>query len=272
MKHIVQVSFVGHAVNIASNTLDLLSYCQIMFGHHAVVVSEAEHSTVTVEFDGNQYTVSSECRAEEPATKTINSLGMTMFELRDRLQYLLSKDQSDYLIVHAGAATFNDTTYVYPAASGSGKTTLSAWFLGQGATLLSDELVAISPDGRVSGYAQTLNLKSGGEGPFYAALGKSEDEVEFIKQPNNNVFVGWEAKASLNSWRQIDYLLLPKYSKDCDRATLEAVSPAKVAAVLLENTINLRNFDRMGLDIVKRLVTTVQGNQASYRDIADLLY
>lgn len=270
MKYTVQVSFAGHAVNIVSSTLELLHNCQIMFGHHAEAVEEAKHTTVTIELDSHQYTISSDYRAEELATKTLLSLGMAMFELRDRLQYLLAKDQTDYLIVHAGAAIYKGKTYVYPAASGSGKTTLSAWFVGQGATLLSDELIALSPDGMVSGYAQTLNLKHGGEAPFYAALGKDEDEVESIKQPNGNAFVKWEAKAELNSWHKLDSFLLPRYDRDCEEAVFETVSPATVAAVLLENTINLRNFEKMGLPLVKELVTTFEGKKAVYKDLSDL--
>lgn len=270
MSRTVTVIFAGQSVSITSKTMQLLSDCTIMFGHHAIETPEVTDAAISIEVADGVYTVSSEVRDCDVPVKTFSALGEAMFELRDRVQYYLAKDQSEYLIVHAGAATYNGTTYVYPAASGSGKTTLSAWFLGRGATLLSDELVAVSPEGMVNGYAQTLNLKQGGEAPFYIALGKTEDQLNTIKQPNDNVFVGWEAKAELNSWRQLDYFLLPKYSADCEEAVLETVSPASVAAVLLENTINLRNFEKMGLPVVKGLVTQFEGKKAVYRDLVGL--
>ena len=270
MSSTVTVTFAGQSVSITSKTMQLLADCTIMFGHHAEETPEVNDAAISIEEAEGVYTVSGDVRDGDVPVKTFSALGEAMFELRDRVQYYLAKDQSDYLIVHAGAATYNGTTYVYPAASGSGKTTLSAWFLGQGATLLSDELIAVSPDGMVSGYAQTLNLKRGGEAPFYTALGKTEDQLKTIKQPNDNVFVGWEAKAELNSWRKLDYFLLPKYSADCEEAVLETVSPATVAGVLLENTINLRNFEKMGLPVVKGLVTSFKGKKAVYRNLVDL--
>ena len=270
MSSTVTVTFAGQSVSITSKTMQLLAECTIMFGHHAEETPEVSDAPINIEEAEGVYTVSGDVRDGDVPIKTFSTLGEAMFEIRDRVQYYLAKDQSEYLVVHAGAATYNGTTYVYPAASGSGKTTLSAWLLGQGATLLSDELVAVSPDGMVSGYAQTLNLKKGGEASFYKALGKTEDQLSTIKQPNDNVFVGWEAKAGLNSWCKMDYFLLPKYSADCEEAVLETVSPATVAAVLLENTINLRNFEKMGLPVVKRLVTSYKGKKAVYRDLVDL--
>lgn len=272
MNSTVTISFAGQSVSITSKTMQLFRDCIIMFGHHVSETPEVTDAAIAIDFANGIFTVCSEVRDGDAPVKTFGELGEAMFELRDRVQYHLAKGQAEYLIVHAGAATYKGTTYVYPAASGSGKTTLSAWFIGQGATLLSDELVAVSPNGMVSGYAQTLNLKRGGEAPFYDALGKSEDELNTIKQPNGHVFVGWETKAALNSWHKLDRFLLPRYDRDCEEAVLKTVSPAKVAAVLLENTINLRNFERMGLSVVRDLVTAISGKQASYKDIADLVW
>lgn len=272
MSSTVTVAFAGQSVSITSKSMQLLADCTIMFGHHAIETSEFTDAAIGIEEADGVYTVSGDVRDGDVPVKTFSALGEAMFELRDRVQYYLAKDQTKYLIVHAGAATYNGTTYVYPAASGSGKTTLSAWFIGQGATLLSDELVAVSPDGMVSGYAQSLNLKRGGEVVFYNAVGKAEDQLNTIKQPNGNVFVGWDAKAELNSWHKLDFFFLPKYSADCGEPLLEKVSPATVAAVLLENTINLRNFDRMGLGVVGGLVMSIDANQASYSNVAGLVW
>ncbi len=272
MSAIVRVVFAGQEVSVRSNTLDLLPLCRIMFGHHASLATQASENNVTLEYVDDAYTIVSETRFGDADRKTLHALGLAMVELRDRIQYLIAKDQSDYLIVHAGAAIYDGKTYVYPAASGSGKTTLSAWFIGQGATLLSDELIAVSPDGMVSGYAQTLNLKRGGEAPFYEALGLSEDEVACIKQPNGNAFVKWEAQAEPNSWHRLNSFLLPSYDRDCDETAVVAASPARVAASLLENTINLRNFDRMGFSIIKSLSNTTDGHQAIYKKLTNSIF
>lgn len=99
---------------------------------------------------------------------------------------------------------------------------------------------------------------------FFEALGKSEGEVDLIEQPNGNAFVSWEQKLPVAKWTKIDRFLLPRYDRDCDEAVIKQVSPAKVAAQLLENTINLRNFNRMGLGEVKGLVTGHTSIVATY--------
>ena len=107
--------------------------------------------------------------------------------------------------------------------------------------------------------------KASGRKVFLEALGKSEAEVDLISQPNGNAFVSWEQKLPLNAWRQMHSFLLPKYQPDLEQdCIVETVSPAKVAAVLLENTINLRNFERMGLGLINRCVSINQSLETRY--------
>lgn len=264
----ITIGFAGQCVNVISETVELLPHCQIMFGRHAQIGYEDTKPTIELEFNDQQYTINSDARPDTPEHQTFKTLGEVMLELRDRVQYFLSRDQRDYLVVHAGAATYNGKTYVYPAASGSGKTTLSAWFLGQGATLLSDELIGLSGDGDVIGYAQALNVKASGRDSFYSALGKSQEDVELISQPNGNAFVAWDNGLETSSIHKMDCFLLPKYQADLEEEFIvEEVSPAKVAAVLMENIINLRSFDRMGLGLVSRCVSTNQCIRTRYSQL-----
>ena len=271
MSYDVSVSFAGPSLNICSTSMELSHHCKIMFGHHVGEATSHAADVVTVELHDGQYTITSDIREDEPQMVIRSSLGEAMFELRERVQYLLSRNQRDYLIVHAGAAIVNGKLIVYPAASGSGKTTLSAWFIGQDATLLSDELIAVSPDGMVTGFAQALNVKAGGRSVFFEALGKSQKAVDLIQQPNGNAFVSWEQKLPVATWTKMDSFLLPKYQPDLVQDCItEPVSPAKVAAVLLENTINLRNFERMGLPVIEGLVTLFEGQMADLKGFGGL--
>ena len=260
----VTVEFAGQFVNVTSETVELLTNCQIMFGRHAQQGYDDTKPTIKLEFNEQQYTIASEARPDTPEHQTFKTLGEVMLELRDRIQYFLSRDQSDYLVVHAGASIYNGKTYVYPAESGSGKTTLSAWFLGRGATLLSDELIALSGDGEVIGYAQALNVKASGRDSFYSALGKSQYDVKLIGQPNGNAFVAWDNGLETKTIHKMDCFLLPKYQADIEEYIVEPVSPAKVAAVLMENIINLRNFERMGLGMISHCVAAHQCLNARY--------
>ena len=123
----------------------------------------------------------------------------------------------------------------------------------------------------VTGFAQALNVKAGGRSVFFEALGKSQKEVDLIQQPNGNAFVSWEQKLPVATCTKMDSFLLPKYQPDLDQdCIMEPVSPAKVAAVLLENTINLRNFERMGLPVIEGLVTLFEGQMADLKGFGGL--
>jgi hypothetical protein len=268
MSYAISVTFADHYVNVRSDTVDLARYASIMFGHHVDAPDDDVSVEVRLEQQDERYTITSPVRAGDIETATFSSLGEVMFELRDRVQFLLSRNQRDHLIVHAGAAIVNDKLIVYPAASGSGKTTLSAWFIGQGATLLSDELIALSPEGMVTGFAQALNVKASGRKVFFEALGKREADVDLVNQPNGNAFVSWKQKLPLNTWRQMDSFLLPKYQPDLEQdCVVEEISPAKVAAAIMENTINLRNFERMGLGLVSSCSTNFRCLEERYSQL-----
>lgn len=55
------------------------------------------------------------------------------------------------VLVHAAGVTWNGRAALITGASGAGKSTLARWSVTAGATLLSDEVVGVLPDGSVYG-------------------------------------------------------------------------------------------------------------------------
>ncbi len=94
-----------------------------------------------------------ECRIE----RTGNTLrvqvedGVSRGELVLRLSYYLCAVEQGAVLIHASAMRSGDVALVASGKSGDGKSTLSRLGTGAGLTLLTDEVVMLFPDGRVSG-------------------------------------------------------------------------------------------------------------------------
>jgi hypothetical protein len=68
---------------------------------------------------------------------------------------------TDGLAVHAAAVAGGGRSIVLHGPAGSGKTTLAAALASTGFDYVTDEVVAIAPDGTVSAYSKPLSLKPG---------------------------------------------------------------------------------------------------------------
>jgi hypothetical protein len=68
----------------------------------------------------------------------------------------------NYVVLHAGAVSFNGTGIIFPADSYSGKSTLTSEFVKHGATYYSDEYAVISKDGRLFPYIKPISMREPG--------------------------------------------------------------------------------------------------------------
>lgn len=88
-----------------------------------------------------------------------------------RLAWSAGVQEAGAVLVHASAVAWNGLAAVALGPSGAGKSTLARLCTEAGGTLLSDEIVALHPDGRCAGtpFCSDLQLP-GTPGPFRAAL------------------------------------------------------------------------------------------------------
>ena len=93
--------------------------------------------------------------------------GLNAFDLRERLLYELTlaiaRGVRRWPVFHAAGLAWGENGLVLAGVSGAGKSTLTSRLLALGADFLSDELVALSPDGGVMvGFPRPIVLKDGG--------------------------------------------------------------------------------------------------------------
>lgn len=88
-----------------------------------------------------------------------------------RLGWNAAVQEAGAVLVHASAVSWNGLAAIALGPSGAGKSTFARLCVEAGGTLLSDEIIALHPDGRVAGtpFCSDLHLP-GTPGPFRAGI------------------------------------------------------------------------------------------------------
>ena len=192
----------------------------------------------------------------------------TLAEIRERAQFRLIDAQHHSALLHGAAIARGGVAVLFPARSGAGKTTLSAWFASQGEAVLTDELIALHPDGRVEGFAQALNIKCHGM-PVVSQFPGLADALDgapgaglggrFLPLP----------PSSVDTPLAPGLLVFPQYRPGAG-LTVTPVSAGEALATLLESLMNARHLPRRGLGIAGALVRAVPAARIEYDDLGAL--
>lgn len=107
--------------------------------------------------------------------------GMWRGELVLRLTWYLAGTGQGAVLIHANALSNGSSAFVAAGKSGDGKSTLARLSVGAGLTLLTDEVVMLFPDGRISGTPFRSDVERPGtpglvHAKYFFALEKAQRE------------------------------------------------------------------------------------------------
>jgi hypothetical protein len=160
----------------------------------------------------------------------------------------------DYLVLHAGAASWKGLGLLLPAPPDSGKTTLSAALTRAGFSYLTDEAALIDP--------RTAILH-----PFPRALWMDSKTLDLIPQlwdslpsdlrtagrPQHHIVPEALRPRAVGKPCPVRFVVAPSYARRAPTA-LEPLSRSEALVTLAENSFNFGRFGAQGLGVLRDVV------------------
>lgn len=262
----LQVSFVGEVVYLSIGCPIIAEKLQHIYGQHCQQMNLCTSPDISLEvYDsagGADYVVVERSLDEGVFSDAFFNEMAALSHLRERIQYRLIASHDEHLMIHGAAAVKDGQCDIFPAGSGSGKTTLSAWLIGQGYELLSDELIAIDQYGRAAGFAQALHVKPASVGVLENWPWITEPLEYAYEMPVGGKLVCWH-NSQYGVWVPIRRILIPVFNASADPVA-EPLSPGQAIAALVEALLNIRNFSDRGLPRVSELASHMPAFRLHY--------
>ncbi|MUH73662.1 HprK-related kinase A [Psychrosphaera haliotis] len=197
---------------------------------------------------------------QEPFTPIPANQAFPMFEWG--LNWCISSNAHQYLMIHAAVVEKNGICVVLPAPPGSGKSTLTALLVFSGWRLLSDELTLIeTSSGLIQPLARPINLKNQSISVIKQAFPNvahsnivkdtHKGDVCLFKAPDASV-------ANIDQKSKATHIILPKFSKN------EALStdPMSQDSAFFELIANSFNYNILGLSGFNTLTEFIDGTSS----------
>ncbi len=190
------------------------------------------------------------------------------------LNWCISANVEDFLIVHAATLEGPDGGVILPAPPGSGKSTLTAALCLSGWRLLSDELTLIRRgDGRLQGLARPVSLKNDSirvisdafpEASFSAPIhDTAKGTVVHLRPPSESV-------ARVRDLATPRRVILPRFSLGAG-TRLEHLPKGEAFMHLAENAFNYSTLGPEGFELVGDLIQRCDTWSLEYGNLDEAL-
>jgi len=262
MSGVVRIAFVGNELQFCTDSALVAEAATFVFRHHLSPPVDDPSQTVDVVADGDGFRF--------VANGQVVAIAMNLAELPVTLmqvgQQRLIFKETTHAMLHAAVLVKDGCGLLLPAVAGSGKTTLTAWLLGHGYGLLSDELAAVGQGDVIDGLTRPLNIKPGsrllvdGFDWLGGALARS-------RLSSGVTLVPWDR-------HRAEKLLAAAIVCPCYEAnaafSVERLSHGLCAKALMGSLLNARNLPKHGLAFANRFAGARPGYRIRYSNLADV--
>jgi hypothetical protein len=159
-----------------------------------------------------------------------------------------------FLLLHAGAASWNGAGVLLPAAMDSGKTTLVAGLIRAGFDYLSDEAAAIDPASTwVHPYPKPLSMEPSSVEAIRDLAGRLPAKYAWGTRVQYQIRPSDLRPRSVGTACPVRYVVAPEYDRTHETG-LHPISRAAAVTILADNSFNLDRFGSRGVRTLARVV------------------
>ncbi len=177
-------------------------------------------------------------------TRKLKTSGDLIYHLTDSIVFHIADKSDSTYCLHAAAVSDGEHAMIIPANSGAGKSTFTTWLVANGFSYITDELILVDQEHRITGVARPIQIKAHGL-----------DAIKPLLVDPTLVFAGNLANAvtpsalggevSDQSSHHLAMMVFPKYEKGSD-FKLSPISGAEAGMSLMGNYVNARNLEGHG--------------------------
>jgi hypothetical protein len=167
--------------------------------------------------------------------------------------------------IHAGAVACQKKIIFLPGRSGSGKSTMSAWLTAHNCSYLTDELIFL-PDngsGRAIPFTRPFCIKSGGVEEMKKILPK-ENLHEILQDDHGAIIPHRSLNPEFSSISSPPSLILFPIFQPGSPPSMEKISGAQAATLLMECDVNARNLADHGFQQIVGIARSTPAYQVTY--------
>lgn len=184
--------------------------------------------------------------------RTLKQVGDLIYHLTDRIVFHVADKTQGQHCVHAAAVAIDGRAIMIPADSGSGKSSFTAWLVANGFGYLSDELVLIDADAKLTGIARPIQIKAHGIAAIEPLLTVGDEKIlsgGFANAVTVKLLGGGFAEPS----PELAAFVFPKYTADSG-FSFKQLSSADAGMRLMANHVNARNLEGHGFKRMMELI------------------
>jgi hypothetical protein len=258
------IAFSGNALVIRTDSEWVAQTAAFIFRHHLRPVTDESCQAVDIvshESNGSFQLFVDGQLAEIALSQA--ELAVTVMQFAQR--QLIFKEPR-YAMLHAAVLARNGCGFLFPATAGSGKTTLTAWLLGHGYGLLSDELASIDEDGTMDGFTRPLNIKPGSR-PLLESFEWMRGPIAESRLSCGVTLIPWERQPAERL--SASAIIFPSYVAQSG-FKLEPLSSGLCAKELMGSLLNARNLPKHGLSFATRFAKGHRGYRITYSSLEDV--
>jgi HprK-related kinase A len=190
------------------------------------------------------------------------------------LNWCVSSNAHQYLIIHAAVVAKNGHCIIFPAPPGSGKSTLCAGMISKGWQLLSDELALISTKtGEVAPFPRPISLKNQSIPVMQefapdifinrASLDTAKGTVAHMKVPEMSIRL-----AHQNAVPRL--VVFPRYEAGAE-TVFTSYDKATAFMQLAENAFNYSLLGDKGFAVTAGVIDQIDSYSLVYSDLQDVI-